>query len=124
MAGSIVFTETPDRRIQRVKFAWTATAGGAVSAIKTERSYDGLIRAVIFADGSPAPTTLYDVEIRDSDGLDLLKGQGANLTVPGPTIVFETGVLFYPCWGTTLELFITNAGNLGQGTITLWVKGT
>jgi hypothetical protein len=86
-----------------------------------------MIRVVQFVPGTPIPTDLYEVEIRDSDGLNLLKQSGTtgdNVSSGATVTVPESGTLFFPCWGTTLELVIANAGNLGQGSVILWIKGT
>lgn len=149
-AGSITMTMRPpdsqsNRPVRKVKFAWTSDAAGAVNGIKTDGTGSptivGVAAAPAFISGtivgvtfipsaSAAPTALYDVTLKDDEGVDVLAGQGADLSATVTTRV-KPGQSFKD--GTTtsldpipiddvLELVVTNAGNAKQGTVVLYLR--
>jgi hypothetical protein len=103
--------------LRKVSLAWVANASGAVNGTLTN-SVMGMIRRVVFVPGTPAPTNLYDVVLLDEYGYDVLAGNGANITVSGSTPVSWAPSVPVAALGT-LELQITGAGNLGQGTVNI-----
>lgn len=110
---------------------WVSDAGGN-AVVASSVAISGEIQRVVFipATGGLAPTTLYDLTLTDSDGVDVLAGQGANLAVPGNTHVCP-GVPLKD--GTTtrvvpvvvdsvLTLNVTNAGASKAGTVVVYVR--
>lgn len=101
--------------------AWTSTAGGAVSgnAFPVKR---GRVIQVKFMPTlvSTQPSDLYDVTLIDEESVDLLNGQGANLSnAEGLYLQFNP-----PLWHDDtqdLDLVVANAGAAKTGTVYLWV---
>lgn len=115
--------------LTRYLIDWESTAGGSYTDTITLQAAGELI-AVSFGPGSPAPDANYDVVITDEEGVDILAGQGANLSATVSTMVTPgipvkdgttTSVGCRPVMGD-LSLSITNAGASKQGKIVLWVR--
>lgn len=115
--------------VSKHTFEWVSDASGNVT-MPSSVLVGGIIKRVVFVPGSPAPTALYDVTLTDSDGVDVLAGQGANLPASGVTQVCP-GIPFKD--GTTtsttqiivesiLTLNVTNAGNATQGKVIVYVQ--
>ena len=125
MAGSVTVTTSDiGNGITKYSVAWTASAGGAVSGnafgIKTGR--------LLWAKFAPSdesatqPTNAYDVTLTDDDGVDLLRGLGANLSDSDETIQPAVSVDFIShIEGDNLDLVIANAGNAAEGRVDLFV---
>ncbi|TXH17047.1 MAG: hypothetical protein E6R03_04525 [Hyphomicrobiaceae bacterium] len=65
--------------VQRHIFDWTSNSSGVASVVSNV-PISGIIRRVVFQPSSTAaPTDLYDVVLTDSESMDVLAGQGANL---------------------------------------------
>lgn len=135
MAGSVTITAQNQgaslpRVVRKITLAWTSTAGGAVSGTLTNY-ISGIIARVVFVPGSAGsqPSDLYDATLLDENGLDVLAGQGANLSnattthiLPGVPFKDGTTTSTAPCWlDDKLELQIANAGNAKSGTVILYV---
>lgn len=133
MAGSIAITyqEIIQDAIHKVTLDWLSAAGGTVSANLT-KILNGEIERVVFVpdSGGTQPTDQYDVLLKDDDGLDLLAGQGANLSNAAASHV-KPGVPFKD--GTTtstapiavagkLELDVSNAGAAKGGQVIVYLK--
>lgn len=122
MAGTVATTEITHQPIKKVVFTWTSSAGGAADAT-TAGYYTGrLIYAAQIPDsGGTQPTDAYDVTVADSDGVDLLKGLGANLSNAATTYKAESDGL-----GAVVEsqltLAVTNAGNAKGGKTVLYFR--
>lgn len=119
-AGSIVKRQPSLAAVgslQKVVIAWVADASGNVNGNLTG-VVSGMLRRATFAPGTPAPTTLYDAVLLDDTGYDVLAGAGANITVSGSTPINITPAVPVAIL-STLELQISNAGNIKQGTLTL-----
>jgi hypothetical protein len=136
MAGSLtqsnVYDPTVPRAIvNRIALAWTSDASGNVSGNPTTTIF-GTILKVEFVPGTggSAPTALYDVTLLNLSGLDVLAGQGADLsaTVANavcPGVPFKDGTTTgtVPCVvAEILSLVVANAGNLKSGTVVLYVR--
>jgi len=117
--------------VRSVSLAWTSDASGDVSGDLTVR-IRGVILGVEFVPGAAGvqPTDLYDVTIEDENGVDVLAGQGANLSNATATVVCP-GVPFTD--GTTtsivpravcdqLELIVDNAGNAKSGVVVVYYR--
>ena len=120
MAGTVVLTEEANGEPQKVKFAFTASAGGAADKT-TEKGYTGKIEQVTIIPGGTTPTALWDVVITDGDSVDILHGNGMNLSATDTTVLTEgaTGTVA----NDFLTLAVTNAGNAATGTVIVYVGG-
>jgi len=105
--------------INRIIWDWTSTDAGAVVGSVTTFSYSGVVvRASFIPDtGDTAPTTAYDMTIKDEDGIDVLGGLGADLTTSNSYKVFGDGLGVVR--NSTLTLAITNAGDANGGKVIL-----
>jgi hypothetical protein len=73
--------------VTKIALAWTSTAGGVVTFLLAA-AVSGVLLAVEFIpDAVAAPTDLYDVTLTDEQGIDVLAGQGADLSTANKSIV-------------------------------------
>ena len=111
---------------------WVTDGSGDFTATDTSDNINGIVMLVEFvpASGATAPTTLYDVTARNSQGIDVLgdtgaaaaevyDGAGANLSA---TVANETQPLLNGNYGAIpvmgpLTLDVLNAGNDNSGTV-------
>lgn len=133
MAATMTVTRPPSPaaggNVKRFVMTWTAHTDGAVDLTSTEIAEGELLR-VVFTNGTVTPTNLYDVVIKDSHGIDVLAGQGANILTanpfhicPGVALKDGTTTSTRPIFlASALELVITNAGSGGQGVITFYLR--
>lgn len=133
MAGSLTLTEPSDRSglrpVRKYTLAWTSDAAGAVNGIKTPLISGWVFRVVFIPDATDAPSNLYDVTIEDANALDVLAGQGANLSgtvasnvTPGVPIKDGTTTSVAGMFiDDVLELKVTNAGDSKKGKVILYV---
>jgi hypothetical protein len=129
-AGSVTVTQNLINPVRYV-LAWTSDASGNVSGIPAP-TMNGTICKVEFVPGSGgnAPTDQYDVTLTDIAGVDVLGGQGANLSnaaasavVPGVPFKDGTTISTAPCViSDPLTLNVTNAGNAKSGQVILYVR--
>lgn len=130
MAGSVTITEVPAAigGVRKIRFSWTSSAGGAADS--AAYYVCGAILKVIFdPDGTAVPSANYDVVLNDSHGIDVLAGQGANLSdsastavCPGVPLKDGTTTSVVPVVvNDTLTLAVTNAGNAKAGVVELHV---
>lgn len=121
--GTLTVTRTKEQaRTQKVSFAWTCTAGGAVSGIFAELV--GIIRRVSF-DPTDGPTANYDVVLNDAEGVDLLAGLGANRNTTNTETVYPllgagTDVPAVACG--PVELQVANAGASKSGVVHVYLE--
>lgn len=126
-AGTVVVTVNNRtlRGMTQYTLAWTSTAGGAVSANPVSVG-PGWIESVKFVPGSGGtqPTDLYDVTLVDTNGVDVLNAQGANLSNATGLYLQFNPPLFFPGSGSsqTLDLVIANAGNAKTGVAYVWIR--
>lgn len=103
----------------------TSSAGGAVSA-NPFSVVPGEIYAVKFVpcSGGTQPSDLSDATLVDANSIDLLDGQGANLSNSAGAYVQFTTPFYFPGSGAsqTLDLVWANAGNAKCMVVTLWVR--
>lgn len=117
--------------VRKYTLAWVSHTDGVVN-LNTSKTLVGELVRVVFAPGAGGvqPDDLYDLTLLDGDGIDVLAGQGANLTNAAPTHIVP-GVPFKD--GTTvslrpvtvhgtLNLVIANAGSGKSGSLTLYVR--
>jgi hypothetical protein len=133
MAGTVTISADPVDRNPPIRFAlsWTSNASGDVSGTPTPVIV-GTICKIEFvpAAGGSAPTTLYDVTLLDAAGVDVLAGQGANLSatvassvIPGVPFKDGTTTSTGPCVvAEALNLVVANAGNAKSGQVIIYVR--
>jgi len=115
MAGTVTITEKLLNMVKKVTFDWSATTTGGLASDTTTNSYDGEVLRVV-AMGS-ASATGYALEIQDSDGIDLLGGQGAAMTSGGADFGTSTGgSLSYPLSAVSSKLSLAISGGSTGGT--------
>jgi hypothetical protein len=118
MAGTVVTTVTKFTSVKKIKFAWTSDTDEVADATTTE-TFDGLIVLVTTDPGSTAPSDNYDIELLDSDSVDLLAGQGANRdTANTEHINSGMGGLA----ASTLKLSVAAAGEEKEGTVYVYLR--
>lgn len=125
-AGTVAVTATEVAPgVTKYVIAWTSTAGGAVSA-NTFSVRRGEILQVKFVpnSGGTQPTDLYDVTLVDTDGVDLLGSEGANLSNAASAIgvpKVDSERIFVD--GTqVLDLVVANAGSAKGGSVIVWMR--
>ena len=138
MTGACTMTQSESRtatvedirRPRTLRMEWTSNASGVVTATTSEARagiVSGTVMRVTFKPGAATPSNGYDVTITDENGIDILVGQGANLSNAAASTVCP-GVEFTD--GTTtslmqvavfgvLTLNVANAGNAKQGIVEL-----
>lgn len=124
--GTLVFTATDrGKGVAEYTFAWTSSAGGAVSG-NPQPVKAGTLIGVKFKPGSGGsqPTDLYDLTLIDTDSVDVLAGLGANLSQTNSTravpLLSTSGRIYFEAGN--LDLVVANAGNAKSGTVYLWVR--
>lgn len=119
MAGTVTTVEYKSKPVKKIKWTWTASAGGAADGTTTNGFYGQVLAMVTIPDGTTAPTDNYDITIADGDGFDVMQGVGANRdTANTETAVPTTDS---PVYGQ-LTLHVTNAGSGGKGVTILYVR--
>jgi hypothetical protein len=135
MAGDLIKTEQNfggPREFRKLVLAWTSDGSGVVAYLYTPTLW-GVLGCVVFAPGAGdvQPTDAYDVQLLDEHGIDILAGQGANLSnsaasrvCPGVPCKDGTTTGVVPVMlGNRLQLVIGGAGVTKQGTIELYLRG-
>lgn len=117
--------------IRKIALAWTSDASGNAGAA-TSAAVTGTIAAVTFAPGAGGaqPTDAYDIVLTDAAGVDVLSGQGANLSnatatavCPGIALKDGTTTSVTPrVVNDVLTLVVSNAGNTKSGVITIFTR--
>jgi len=111
-------------------FDWVSSGGGAAT-VPSGLAITGKIERVVFIPSASAiPTTLYDVTLTDENGIDVLAGQGANLSettassvCPGTALKDGTTVgVVQTVVDGILTLNVTNAGASKAGQVILYVR--
>jgi hypothetical protein len=112
-------------------FAWTSDSGGSATVV-SGFPVSGRIERVVFDPGSPAPTVDYDVTLVDENGVDVLAGQGTNVTLsatvssavcPGVPLKDGTTTSVAPnVVDGILTLNVTNAGASKSGSVIVYVR--
>ena len=79
--GTATFTYTEHATVNKMSIDWTASSSGIVPATASKIISGELLRCVFVPDsGGTAPTNNYDMTIVDSESVDVLSGNGANLS--------------------------------------------
>ncbi len=116
MAAAVVAVVQGDKsaRIVKSTMTWTSSDTGAA----TGTAYiDGAIVRVVTNPGGTAPTDDYDLTIIDSDGVDLLAGEGANRDTSTSEQIFPTNTPFH---NGIVTVTIANAGDTKDGVVSIY----
>ena len=105
--------------------AWTAHTDGSYTNYTTQWNVDGYVFMVVTDPGATAPQALYDITLLDSDGIDVMGGELANLSatateqaVPKIGAVYGTRFVRGPL---TLTISNNNVNTaLGEVIIYIW----
>jgi hypothetical protein len=126
MAMSVTITEEANGpNPQKIKFAWTSSAGGIATSSATNSAYTGVIEAVHFIPGTggDTPTANYDVTLTDEDGVDVLGGSGENRSDTVPEILARTLALnLGAVKDDRLTLNVSGAGDTKKGTVLVFIR--
>lgn len=126
MAGTVTVAETriKGQPVQKIDWDWLSTAAGAADLV-TANVYNGILTHVVFIPdgGGTQPTDQYDVTVTNPDGVDVLNGNGANLSNAANVIKsrYETANLLAVA-NEPLTLNVTNAGNAKGGRVVLYIR--
>jgi len=123
MAGTVTITETIYSSVKKVKFDWTSSAGGAADGTTTH-TFTGEILRVVQIPGTSGnqPTDLYDMTIVDGDSLDVLFGNGANISNAASSQVHWRTSSLAAIVNSTLTIHVTNAGNAKSGSTIVYIR--
>jgi hypothetical protein len=123
MAGTVTIQEITYTPIKRVKFTWTSTAGGVADGTTTSAFTGDIIRLVnIPNSGGTQPTNLYDITIKDADGVDVLFGDGTDVVNTGPSQKHGTADSLGCVVNSTLRFDVTNAGASKGGVTIVYIR--
>ncbi len=120
MAMSVTITPRWGKGVTLVKFDWVSETQSATGT--TEFAYSGKVLELVTDPGSAAPSDNYDVDIVDSDGVDVLAGQGQNrhTTTTQYVVDSDSTPLGVVC-DSILTLNIGTAGDAKTGTVYLYL---
>lgn len=124
MAGTLAISYQEHRTVKRVELDWLSDASGDVSGTAT-KALSGKLEKVVFVpdSGGTQPSDLYDVVLNDADGLDVLQGNGANLSNSAASQVAPAiGTYFLPLVDGALNLVVSNAGDSKGGKLILYLR--
>ncbi|MHA1225269.1 MAG: hypothetical protein ACTSPV_00835 [Candidatus Hodarchaeales archaeon] len=131
MAGSIDISYQEIRTIKKITFDWTSDSSGNVSGIKSKTLSGEITRMVFIPDsGATQPSDGYDAVLLDENGVDILAGQGTNLSNSSTDIVVGGVEITYGANSTIipvviddqLELQISNAGDSKGGKVIIYMR--
>lgn len=111
-------------------FDWVSSSGGAASVASAVPVSGAIARVVFIPSASAAPTDNYDVTLTDSDGIDVLAGQGANLDTANassvcPGVPLKDGTttsVLLTVVDSILTLTVANAGDTKAGKVVVYVR--
>jgi len=125
MAGTVTVTETRDDPfgVHKIDWSWVSASDGAADKASVH-AFTGLIEHVVFdpdASGTQ-PTDAYDVTITVPSGVDILNGNGANLSNAATVVKTrnETANLLSVS-NEIVTLNVTNAGDAKGGRVILYI---
>lgn len=118
---AVTFVEENAGGLAKIKATWLSDTAGAATGTTTYPYNAYPIRVSFVPDGGgTAPTDAYDIVVTDSDGIDILNGNGANLSstvtatkTPNDGIAPFTG---------KLTVTVANAGEANGGNVYLYLQ--
>ena len=108
--------------LQKIQWDWLSATGGAVSSAASGWYCGKIVKVSLASDGAPtAPDDAYDVTIEDQDGLDVLSGNGADVTAAATVYINDpTKTLWVR--SNVLTLKVANAGDVKGGVVTMLIQ--
>lgn len=98
--------------------SWTADTDGSFTDVSTDVRVNGSVKSIIAVNGSPTPTNLYDIYIKDGNGLDILDGSGEDIDSSLDAVGFKPDF----CLDSALTLSIeNNSVNGAKGEVIIYV---
>lgn len=108
--------------LQKIQWDWLSASDGTVSSAASGWYCGKIVKVSLASDsGGTAPTNLYDVTIEDGDGLDVLSGNGANVTASATVYINDPTKMLWVRSGT-LTLKVANAGDEKGGVVTMLIQ--
>ena len=108
--------------LQKIQWDWLSATGGTVSSAASGWYCGKIVKVSLASYASPsAPTDGYDVTIEDGDGLDVLSGNGANVTASATVYINDPTKMLWVRSGT-LTLKVANAGDEKGGVVTMLIQ--
>lgn len=120
-AGTVTVTEERIDSVKKISFAWVSNGSGAADGSTTYYYNGEVLRFVFIPSPSVTPTALYDVTMKDSDGVDIFDGEGSNLSA-STSYQVQGLANFSAVANTKLTLAVTNAGDSKQGTVIVYIR--
>lgn len=117
-------------RVVQHTIDWVSDSFGNATVVSNVAISGSIDRVVIIPSGSAAPTTQYDVTLTDSEGIDVLGGNGADQSATLTATVYpvttltdgtSNGVIATIVNGL-LTLNVSNAGNAKAGRVVVYVR--
>ena len=108
--------------LQKIQWDWLSATGGTVSSAASGWYCGKIVKVSLASDGAPtAPDDAYDVTIEDQDGLDVLSGNGADVTAAATVYINDpTKTLWVR--SNVLTLKVANAGDEKGGVVTMLIQ--
>jgi len=124
MAGTVNLVKDDSRTIKKLTFSWTSNSTGC--ADYSTSGVSGILYRCVIKPTTAAtqPTSNYDVLINDANSVDLLGGQGGNLSKStSSNIVFgTTGINAPTAFDGVLTLDVAQAGSAKTGTVIMYYR--
>lgn len=87
--GTVAITEQTHKMIKKITFVWTGTSGG-LAGDTTTNYFNGEVLRIVHPESTSS--TGITLTVSDSDGFDLLGGQGASMSSGDTDFGTSTGV--------------------------------
>lgn len=121
MAGTVTETAVTHTSVKKIKWDWLTDAAGQADATSVAVYNGEIIGVTTVPDGGGTqPTDLYDVTIKDSDGVDLLMGNGANRSNVNTEYITQANTL--AAVDSQLVLQVLNGGNAKGGIVYVYIR--
>lgn len=128
-AGTLTISENHCGPIRRTSLAWVSDGSGNVNGIAT-KLVGAIVRVEFIPSATASPSANYDVQLKSESGIDLLAGQGANLSNSAasqfaPACPFTDGTttsIAPPQVNEDVELDVRNAGSAKAGTVVVYTR--
>lgn len=126
--GSATITETVYTSIKLVKFDWVTGSSSQTddcTDYTVNKDYDGEVLGFIaIPDSTAIPSANYDIAIEDKNSIDILSGEGANLTTDATDYILPKSSSYQlgAVAGSSLTLKVTSAGTEKKGVCYLYIR--
>ena len=120
MAHVVTTTHQKLRTVRRLSLAWISDVSGDVDEAAGEIISGQILRVVTVPDsGGTQPTAAYDLVLNDAHGVDVMAGDGANLS---NTDAAQSVQAVPIAIDGLLTVVVGNAGNTKGGTIHIYYR--